>query len=216
MASNTPLHQGMLVSWNDERGFGFIRPEGGQSEVFVHMSAFSDRSKRPQAGDTISYTLTSGRDGKSRAAQAQITAIGMRNDPAIRARPRPAASSWFPLLGLVLLLVVPVLGLLDLARTIDSLLPLLIYPLLSLISFILYADDKGRAQRSMRRTPETTLHLWDGLGGWPGGYLAQYFLRHKNRKGRFLLIFRLIIVLHQLIWASWLLTGDRLLAALGI
>ncbi|MEM9082429.1 MAG: DUF1294 domain-containing protein [Planctomycetota bacterium] len=53
---------------------------------------------------------------------------------------------------------------------------------LSVVSFFAYWLDKHRAARGKRRIPEQTLLLFDLLGGWPGGFLAQRKVRHKNRK----------------------------------
>ena len=36
--------KGILRSWNDERGFGFIAPIQGGQEVFVHIKAFGARN----------------------------------------------------------------------------------------------------------------------------------------------------------------------------
>ncbi|MGF1460616.1 MAG: cold shock domain-containing protein [Leptolyngbyaceae cyanobacterium] len=47
------LQSGKLVTWKDEQGFGFIQPAQGQQDVFVHISAIKDRTRRPQVGDTI-------------------------------------------------------------------------------------------------------------------------------------------------------------------
>lgn len=32
--------EGLLKTWNDERGFGFIQPLAGGQEIFVHVKAF--------------------------------------------------------------------------------------------------------------------------------------------------------------------------------
>lgn len=56
---------------------------------------------------------------------------------------------------------------------------------LSLVSFRLYASDKSAAQRGARRVSESTLHLADLLGGWPGGLVARHAYRHKTRKQPF-------------------------------
>src|SRR4051812_25081853 len=58
----------------------------------------------------------------------------------------------------------------------------LAYSVCSLLSWGLYWHDKSRAQRDVWRTRESTLHLFDLLGGWPGGLIAQRVHRHKTRK----------------------------------
>lgn len=78
------------------------------------------------------------------------------------------------------------------------LLPLLaaIYGLMSLICFAAYYRDKQFAIKKQQRTPEARLHLYEVLGGWPGGLLAQRLIRHKNRKLSYQLVFWLIVLLH--------------------
>ncbi|RDI86084.1 hypothetical protein Vi05172_g3698 [Venturia inaequalis] len=60
---------------------------------------------------------------------------------------------------------------------------------MSTISFTMYGYDKYRATNSGWRIRENLLHLLDLLGGWPGGFFAQYFFRHKTRKASFQLVF---------------------------
>lgn len=72
----------------------------------------------------------------------------------------------------------------------------LVYGLMSLICFIAYYRDKQFAINGQQRTPEARLHLYELLGGWPGGLLAQRLIRHKNRKLGYQLTFWLIVLLH--------------------
>ncbi|PKM23953.1 MAG: DUF1294 domain-containing protein [Gammaproteobacteria bacterium HGW-Gammaproteobacteria-13] len=67
---------------------------------------------------------------------------------------------------------------------------------MSLICFIAYYRDKQFAIKGQQRTPEARLHLYELLGGWPGGLLAQRLIRHKNRKLSYQLLFWLIVLLH--------------------
>jgi cold shock CspA family protein len=62
------LH-GTLTRWNDERGFGFITPAKGSSDVFVHISAFPREGGRPRLNELISYELEASPDGKQRAVR---------------------------------------------------------------------------------------------------------------------------------------------------
>jgi uncharacterized membrane protein YsdA (DUF1294 family) len=76
-----------------------------------------------------------------------------------------------------------------------------IYMIGSLTSFAWYRQDKRKAQRGEWRTPESTLHFLDLLGGWPGGLIAQRAFRHKTRKLSFQIIFWFSVLLHL---AGWL------------
>jgi uncharacterized membrane protein YsdA (DUF1294 family) len=54
-----------------------------------------------------------------------------------------------------------------------------------------YAADKWAAEHGRRRVAERTLHLLGLVGGWPGAALARWAFRHKTRKRRFVLVFRI-------------------------
>ncbi|MGI9570951.1 MAG: cold shock domain-containing protein, partial [Desulfobulbia bacterium] len=65
--------KGTLKKWFGEKGYGFIRPDQGSKDVFVHISAF-DRNipRQPKPGDTIFYHVTTDNSGKTKAADAAI------------------------------------------------------------------------------------------------------------------------------------------------
>ncbi len=67
--------QGKLSSWKDNRGFGFIRPDDGSQNVFLHISALERLSRRPKVGDIILYERTAESDGKVRATKASIRGV---------------------------------------------------------------------------------------------------------------------------------------------
>ncbi|RZJ07960.1 MAG: cold-shock protein [Rubrivivax sp.] len=68
---------GILRSWNEERGFGFIAPTQGGPELFVHISAFARDGSRLAVGETVSFELGRGKDGRPQAVNAIRTAIGV-------------------------------------------------------------------------------------------------------------------------------------------
>ncbi|MBV7314500.1 DUF1294 domain-containing protein [Shewanella sp. NIFS-20-20] len=70
------------------------------------------------------------------------------------------------------------------------------YFVISGITFAGYYLDKRAAIADSWRTPEAKLHLLSVCGGWPGALLAQHWLRHKNRKYRFLVVFALTLLLN--------------------
>ena len=57
------------VKWfNATRGFGFIEPENGGKDIFVHISAVERAGMSTLSdGQKISYELETGRDGRQSA-----------------------------------------------------------------------------------------------------------------------------------------------------
>jgi CspA family cold shock protein len=52
------------VKWfNDEKGFGFITPDDGSADLFVHQSALSGGERTLAEGTKVSYVAESGDKG---------------------------------------------------------------------------------------------------------------------------------------------------------
>lgn len=48
--------EGVISRWNDDRGFGFIKPYGSDdTEIFVHISEFPKDGQRPKVGERVSF-----------------------------------------------------------------------------------------------------------------------------------------------------------------
>jgi CspA family cold shock protein len=63
------------VKWfNSQKGFGFIQPDDGAADVFVHISAVERAGLRDlREGQKVSYELTQDqRSGKSAADQLKV------------------------------------------------------------------------------------------------------------------------------------------------
>ncbi len=72
---NDHPQKGILKRWNDSKGFGFVCPEHGGQDIFIHISALKRMSRRPRVGDTIIYQIHTDNDGKKRAVNARIEGV---------------------------------------------------------------------------------------------------------------------------------------------
>ncbi|MBD2565351.1 MULTISPECIES: DUF1294 domain-containing protein [Nostoc] len=208
------FHKGQLTIWNDDRGFGFIQPNDASQKVFLHITALKDVNRRPQVGDLICYQLTVSKDGKVRACNAFIEEVKSKSLSSAapnKSISRTVEKSSSLALNTFLLSLLPGLGSIHLALTTGNPIPLILYPVMSFITFSLYADDKSRAQQGQWRRQENTLHLCEFMGGWLGGFVAQQRLRHKSSKVSYQVVFWVIAILHIVFWLDWLFFGKVLI-----
>jgi cold shock protein len=63
------------VKWlNPQKSFGFIQPQDGSRDVFVHLSAVEQAGlKTLSDGETVSFDLEQGRQGKTSAVNLRIS-----------------------------------------------------------------------------------------------------------------------------------------------
>ncbi|RJG09205.1 DUF1294 domain-containing protein [Pseudomonas cavernicola] len=226
--------RGSIKSWNDDKGFGFITPEQGGAQVFVHISAMRG-DRRPLPGDRVFFIARKDDQGRLRAEHMRLDGPLTLDSPTIRSKPKPAKeaarprqqttrpvrepSSGLPQnLGFKALLfaglcLLPLLGSIQLLAN-AFIWPLCAYGLASLVTFCLYAHDKQSAEKGRWRTPESTLHIAELIGGWPGALVAQQVYRHKTRKASYQAVFWGIVLLHQVFWGDWLLFKSAYLGPL--
>ncbi|MDP3851441.1 MAG: DUF1294 domain-containing protein [Luteolibacter sp.] len=179
---------GKIVKWEDGKGFGWI--ETGGARVFAHIKDFKRGQHRPQVGEEVRFIAGVDAQGRNCAKQTIF----------VKSRGRVGIGSCLLLCGL---LVLPLLAMLWLpvawwmgagAMT-----------LVSAITYRIYADDKQRAVNSGWRVPESTLHVAELLGGWPGAFIAQRLLRHKCSKLSYQVVFWGIVMLFQYVAADVIL-----------
>mmetsp|Transcript_18916 Transcript_18916/g.43430 ORF Transcript_18916/g.43430 Transcript_18916/m.43430 type:complete len:163 (+) Transcript_18916:56-544(+) len=78
---------GTMARWNQDKGFGFIRPTDGGEDVFCHVSALQDGEGSVREGDEVRYSEEyDDRKGKYRAAR--VTASGGGGGSRRRSRSR--------------------------------------------------------------------------------------------------------------------------------
>ena len=179
-------YQGKITDWNDDKGFGFITPNGGSQRVFVHIKSFSNRQQRPVGNEIVTYELT--HDAKGRPQASGVAFVGRRVTAA-----SPSGQANAPII-LTAAFLVFVAG-----SAFAGKLPVAvvwIYLAASLVAFVAYALDKSAARNEQWRTRESTLHLLALAGGWPGALAAQRLLRHKSSKRSFQFVFRVTVILN--------------------
>jgi len=69
------VHKGLLKTWKDDRGFGFIQPDDGSKDIFIHISSLKGMARRPYRGDIIFYQIAKEKDGKLKAINASIDGV---------------------------------------------------------------------------------------------------------------------------------------------
>lgn len=192
----TSQHRGRITAWKDEKGFGFITPDEGGSDVFVHVSSLPAGLKRPPLNAAVTYAL--GYDNQQRP---RAVAIRFDRDP-VTMPVMPAILVGLFFLGLAAAIL----------ATRTSPIPFAVYALFSVITFQTYGADKAIAVRNERlapnlrreqRVPEAALHLLELICGWPGALVAQWYHRHKNRKSSYQAAYWLVVALNLVLLACY-------------
>ena len=190
-------YQGKITDWKDDKGFGFITPNGGGQRVFIHIKSFSNREQRPVGNELVTYELT--HDTKGRPQASSIAFVGRQVTPA-----SPSGRANAPLV-LTAAFLVFVAG-----SVFAGKLPIAVvwvYLVASFVAFVAYALDKSAARNDQWRTKESTLHLFALAGGWPGALAAQRLLRHKSSKQSFQFVFWVTVILNCCVLAWFFSTS---------
>jgi len=187
--------KGKITSWKDDKGFGFITPNGGGKQIFVHIKAFNSRKKSPAINQLVTYDLSTDKQGRSCAEK--VTRAG---ELLSKNKNKKNSSFKFPILFGILV------GISAFTNKIEFVV-LPFYIVISLLTFVLYAVDKSAAKNASWRTQESTLHLFSLVGGWPGAMVAQQTLRHKSKKEDFRAVFWITVVLNIAAFI-WIHTSD--------
>lgn len=190
-------HQGRIHDWNDDKGFGFVTPNGGGDRAFVHIKAFSRRARRPADGDIVTYATSRDTKGRLQAADIRFAKAGASTETRAKAGVLAPAFALLTFLAIV-------------GAALIGRLPILVaaaYAVMSAIAFVAYGMDKSAANAGRWRTPESTPHLLGLACGWPGALLAQRLFRHKSRKRAFQVVFWATVAIN-LIALAWLASRD--------
>lgn len=175
---------GTLVRWDEEKGYGFIRPYNNKDEIFFHVKTLAPHQRRPKVGDVLTYDVMLDEQDRYYAGATKIEGF---------------AWSGFTFIWLGIVVLFGIYAYFAIQRTLPFH-PIAIYVAMSLLAIWTYRGDKWAAQAGDWRTPELRLHLVETLGGWPGAFFAQIFYRHKIKKVKYQVVFWLIVAGHGALW----------------
>ena len=195
-------HQGQIIKWQEDKGFGFIETETGES-VFFHVSEFKG-SRRPSIGDDVVFSIGQDQQGRQQAKQVQELSfvqqqMAQKNSQIRQRNAKLSKQADFESGQKKRLFVgLGFYGVLTLLAFMGDISWLVVgwYVALGLITYVIYAKDKAAAQSDEWRTPEMTLHILSALGGWVGAMVAQTYLRHKSQKPDFRIVYYLTVIIN--------------------
>ena len=71
------MPNGTVKFFNDQKGFGFIQPDDGSADAFVHATAVERAGWRGlQENQRVAYDVVPGQRGKSEAANLRLIEEG--------------------------------------------------------------------------------------------------------------------------------------------
>jgi uncharacterized membrane protein YsdA (DUF1294 family)/cold shock CspA family protein len=196
--------QGKITSWKDDQGYGVVTQNGADRNktAFVHIKAFSERSRRPKLGDLITYEMNLDEKRRFRADDIKFVqrAPAKFSSSDVGGTNTSSLGRVFTYLFCSALILAVFLGRLPM-------LILGVYLASSVLAYTAYVMDKAAAESRRWRIAEDTLHIWGLIGGWPGALFAQQRLRHKTSKTSFQVMFGITVILNCAA-LGWLMSGS--------
>lgn len=183
---------GVVVSFDKQRGFGFIRSNAFAEDVFVHVRAVNG-GRLLTAGQRVWFSAEPSEKGL-RAVRVEPGRVGLAPHVALAA-------------GLAVVLTVSTL-IFRLSMGWGWFMAWM--AAINPVTLAVFAIDKRRATRGDRRISEAALLGLALIGGSPGAAVAMPLLRHKTRKKSFQLAFAAVVAVQILaacgLW--WIRTGS--------
>lgn len=161
--------QGIIINFNQEKGYGFIKTDAFEEHVFVHLTQVKNTNAL-EIGQTVEFEIQKTKKG--------LAAINVMAGAKYRS---PYFS--FGIISFIITLAI-------FAFSSPYLQGVMAYLLsINLTTFLFYGYDKFISKGEQLRIPELNLQLLALLGGSPAALLAQKFFKHKTVKSSFQIIY---------------------------
>lgn len=74
--------KGKIISWKDDKGFGFISPEGKSEQVFFHISSVKKVTRKPEVGDVVIFEVSKDTQGRLKATHVLLEGVSLASSGA--------------------------------------------------------------------------------------------------------------------------------------
>lgn len=167
--------KGVVVKFDGDRGFGFVRARGADGDHFVHISDVQDHQPL-RVGQWVEFTPA--RTAKGLAAKRVLPGKQQRSPRWLYGAIGAAGAA----------------GLIGVMRFYEWSPVVAYFAAINAVTFSMYGYDKAIAGTSIIRVPEFVLLSAGLLGGSPAALAAQRMFRHKTIKASFQALYWAIVV----------------------
>lgn len=94
--------QGKVKSWNKTKGFGFITPNGGGKDVFLHISNISNSRRTPALGSLVTYEILLDELNRQKAINVKFVGEKIKED---KIRSIPAIFTLILIFGFIVFVI---------------------------------------------------------------------------------------------------------------
>lgn len=71
--------KGKIISWKDDKGFGFITPDSQNEQVFFHISSVKKATRKPEVGDIVIFEAARDSQGRLKATHVLLEGVSLSN-----------------------------------------------------------------------------------------------------------------------------------------
>ena len=69
--------KGKIISWKDDKGFGFIAPDDQGERVFFHISSVKKATRKPEIGDAVIFEVAKDAQGRFKATHVLLEGVSL-------------------------------------------------------------------------------------------------------------------------------------------